>query len=46
MQAELEKQRTREKEADGKAVMLTNAEITQLRKYKTIVNASIHPDTN
>ena len=46
MQAELEKQRTREKEADGKAVMLTDSEITQLRKYKTIVNASIHPDTN
>lgn len=48
MQAVLEKHRQAEKEAEasGKQMVLTASEISTLRKYKTIVNASIHPDTN
>jgi hypothetical protein len=48
MQKTLQAQRSAEKEAEsqGQKVLLTDAEIAQLRKYQTIVNASIHPDTN
>jgi hypothetical protein len=37
----------KEKEAKsvGKQVMLSETEINKLRKYQTITNASIHPDT-
>jgi len=48
MQATLNKHRKSETEAaaQGKAVMLSHSEIAHLRKLQTIVNASIHPDTN
>ena len=48
MQKELAKQRLSESEAAtlGKQTLLSNAEIQRLRKLQTIVNASIHPDTN
>lgn len=48
MQRELAKQRTAENEAQaqGKKVYLSQGEIKNLRKMQTIVNASIHPDTN
>ena len=48
MQAVLEAHRAKEKEAQvaGKQVLLAEAEIKQLLKFKTVVNASIHPDTH
>lgn len=48
MQKSLENQRAAEKEAAGQGtkVMLPASEISKLRQYQTIVNASIHPDTN
>jgi hypothetical protein len=48
MQKVLAQQRQLEQEhaAQGKQVMLAEAEITRLRKLQTIVSASIHPDTN
>jgi hypothetical protein len=35
----------KEEKSVGKQVMLSEAEINKLRKYQTIVTASIHPDT-
>ena len=48
MQATLAHQRQLETEASaqGKNVMLSESEIGKLRQLQTIVNASIHPDTN
>lgn len=48
MQEILKMQKTAETDAanSGKQVMLTTSEIARLRKLQTIVNASIHPDTN
>lgn len=47
MQEVLAKQRRAEADASaqGKYVMLSEEEITKLRKLQTIVDASIHPDT-
>lgn len=48
MQQKLEAQKKAETEAaaHGKQVLLTQSQISELRKLQTIVNASIHPDTN
>jgi sideroflexin-5 len=48
MQEALKKQKDSENEASlqGKQVLLSDADIAKLRKMQTIVNASIHPDTN
>lgn len=48
MQKALASQKAAEIEATthGKQVMLSEMDIAKLRKMQTIVNASIHPDTN
>lgn len=48
MQRTLTAQRAAEADAAalGSTVLLSDAEIAKLRKMQTIVNASIHPDTN
>lgn len=43
---QVQKNAENEAEANGKQVLLSEVEIARLRKMQTIVNASIHPDTN
>lgn len=45
MIAKLNEQRALEAKNPNQAPIISNDEVVKLRKYKSIVDASIHPDT-